>query len=456
MKNWGFVLISILVLITFISCGRSKEYKLFSACLEEDAPAVQILLDEGVLPDSILYDNDREIIGNLYIQKKDMKFASNRERDQYLITFSLSPLGIISSIGNINIAKILLDAGADINKKSGSRSRTPLLLSTVDNNTDFSLFLSENNANINNVDSFGATALHYAVFNDNIIVVEKLLSLGADINKQNNEGATPLVYAVARENAADIELLELLLSSNADPNIQYNTSIGSINALYAAVSNNHVESAKVLLKFKSDHNIKDSNGRTVFDLAESNGFDDISEILKPYDRSGYKDYIFGMSVEQVKEKSPDLKSNKSFFGFYQGTYSLQYLYYNELITIVPNPLQYENGSITSYESEENDLIFYFLNRKLIAVSVTFVLENILPELKKQYGDISTVRGRSAYVGNTYQTATWNKEKNRIIVYDDSLGVEQITYIDKDWLQPLLDKTMAEFRKGQSNTRSRLD
>ena len=119
-------------------------------------------------------------------------------------------------------------------------------------------------------------------------------------------------------------------------------------------------------------------------------------------------------------------------------------------------MQYEYGKLSYYKSEQNDLQFYFLNDKLIAVELTFRNENIISELKQRYGNVSPISG-SLPVYYNYQTATWDKEPNRIIVWEQgNTGIETVTYIDKKWLSPLLNKTIEVIKRGTSNTRSRLD
>jgi len=126
-----------------------------------------------------------------------------------------------------------------------------------------------------------------------------------------------------------------------------------------------------------------------------------------FSQSGYRDYTWGMSVDQVKAKCPDLVQ-KDLIRWAAPTSALMYLYNSEFVTTIPNPLKQETGTITNYESEKNELDCYFLNGKLIAVEITFWQENIIAELKKQYGNVSPVSG--SYGNYRYQTAAWNKKQ----------------------------------------------
>jgi hypothetical protein len=170
-------------------------------------------------------------------------------------------------------------------------------------------------------------------------------------------------------------------------------------------------------------------------------------------QNGYKDYTWGMSIDQVRAKCSDL-SQKQLIRWAAPTYALMYSHYSEFVSTIPNPLGQELGTITNYESQKNEQEFYFLNGKLIAVEISFWQENILDDLKKQYGNVNPVSG---FYGNyRYQTASWNKEANRVIVWELNAPLEYVTYIDKNWLTPLLNKTLDAFKKEKSSTRSRLD
>ena len=69
-------------------------------------------------------------------------------------------------------------------------------------------------------DSFGGTALHAAMFQDNMDIVEKLINYGFDINaKGTSNGYTPLHDAVWADN---LPAAKLLIDHGADPNITNN------------------------------------------------------------------------------------------------------------------------------------------------------------------------------------------------------------------------------------------
>ena len=62
-------------------------------------------------------------------------------------------------------------------------------------------------------DTFGDTALHYAVTRSSKVAAEILLEYGANVNLQNKQRLTPI--SLASKNG-DLELLPILLEKGAD------------------------------------------------------------------------------------------------------------------------------------------------------------------------------------------------------------------------------------------------
>ncbi|KAJ5385292.1 hypothetical protein N7517_003203 [Penicillium concentricum] len=119
-----------------------------------------------------------------------------------------------------DIAKLLLDHGADVNARN-RKGRTPLHLaasSPTQGEILTGMYLSYK-ANINAADDDGFTPLHLAVSNPasvaNTQVIEQLLMFGADVNAGISMGYTPLHSAVDNCAVAN-EVVELLFRYGAD------------------------------------------------------------------------------------------------------------------------------------------------------------------------------------------------------------------------------------------------
>ena len=94
----------------------------------------------------------------------------------------------------------------------------------------------------------GTTALHWAVYNDDLTLVQRLLEAGAEPNAANDYGATPLSEAAVAANTA---VIEALLEAGADARTAGKD--GETPLMVIARSNN-VDAARLLLEHGADVN----------------------------------------------------------------------------------------------------------------------------------------------------------------------------------------------------------
>ncbi|WP_339049852.1 Dot/Icm T4SS effector AnkH/LegA3 [Rickettsiella endosymbiont of Xylota segnis] len=97
-------------------------------------------------------------------------------------------------------------AGADI-EETDEYGFSPLIEATIANKNDVVALLLEYGAAIDNADTTGRTALHWAVDNHNLALCELLLANKADANAYTTAGQAVLVYPLLRQ---QIELKKLL------------------------------------------------------------------------------------------------------------------------------------------------------------------------------------------------------------------------------------------------------
>ena len=102
----------------------------------------------------------------------------------------------------------------------------------------------------------GNSLVHFAIENQNLTILNALLSLGnkPNLNVLNEEGASPLAYAAMLN---FVDGLEPLLKHGADPNF---CSQGGRTALHYTAVNNTREAAKILLKNNADINKANEEG----------------------------------------------------------------------------------------------------------------------------------------------------------------------------------------------------
>src|SRR5438876_7046648 len=75
--------------------------------------------------------------------------------------------------------------------------------------------LLQQKADVNARQADGATALHWAVYKDDLETADLLIAAGANVHAKNRTGATPLYLACLSGNAS---IIERLLKAGADAN----------------------------------------------------------------------------------------------------------------------------------------------------------------------------------------------------------------------------------------------
>jgi uncharacterized protein len=209
----------------------------------------------------------------------------------------LTPLTLAAREGDVELARILVDAGADVNAVAGD-GKTALAIAAFNGNYDFASFLVDRKADVNRADAQRFTPLFWAVDRRNMEtapnfpwmvtadpmpLIRKLLDAGANPNALVNntprarmrEGSPRIVFATALMRAAfaaDLELVKLLLERGADPKIvsRDNETMLSAAAGLAFVHGYHrskspeerLEVVKLFVKLGNDVNWADDYGIT--------------------------------------------------------------------------------------------------------------------------------------------------------------------------------------------------
>ncbi|WP_163710151.1 acyltransferase family protein [Mangrovibacterium lignilyticum] len=94
--------------------------------------------------------------------------------------------------GNLDAVKQLVNQGIDINLTEPEGGSTPLILAALFNKPDIAKFLIDNGADLNFRNNDGSTALHTAAFFCRTEIVSQLLEHGADSAVRNSAGSTAL------------------------------------------------------------------------------------------------------------------------------------------------------------------------------------------------------------------------------------------------------------------------
>ncbi len=217
------------------------------------------------------------------------------------------PLDVAANAGQIEMVEFLLDRGADIDRKDNNGS-CPLSFASRAGHADVMRLLIERGADLAAVHEDGASGiLLQSSFRGSPEVIALLIERGADVNYAQHRGATPLMYAcrsgnaaVARsliEHGADLnraeengltalhhaaeqgraELVTLLMNAGASAKAR-ELSFGR-TPVHAAVLSGQAAVIQALVDGGAALGIRDHAGRTPVDLARKHGHGALSELL---------------------------------------------------------------------------------------------------------------------------------------------------------------------------------
>lgn len=133
--------------------------------------------------------------------------------------------------------------------------------------------LVQDRVDINGSQVDGMTALHWAVYHDDLETAQLLVKAGADVKVANRYGVTLLSLACTNGNLA---IVELLLEAGADPNA---TLRGGETALMIAARTGKRLPVKALLSRGADVNAKERRGQTALMWAAAEGHADVVAVL---------------------------------------------------------------------------------------------------------------------------------------------------------------------------------
>jgi ankyrin repeat protein len=95
---------------------------------------------------------------------------------------------------------------------------------------------------VNQTSADGTTALHWAVYRNNLSLVEKLIAAGANVNAKNQYGSSPMSEAAV---VGNVEVIRKLLAAGADAE---SANADGQTALMIVSRTSNVEAARLLLK----------------------------------------------------------------------------------------------------------------------------------------------------------------------------------------------------------------
>ena len=214
-----------------------------------------------------------------------------------------TPLHLAAMIDSAEIAKYLIEKGADINAVRND-NYTPLILA----GTKVTKLLIEKGADINYATPDGTTAIYYALENKDRNVFECLLDAGAKLPSPGTYGADRAIESAIRmgsmkfletylqkgagidfENNARMTLLHFAVESSSAELVSKLIALGAkVNKgdiygwtpLHSASYKGNLRVVELLIQNGSDKNARTIDGKSPFNLAAEEKKDDVADYLK--------------------------------------------------------------------------------------------------------------------------------------------------------------------------------
>lgn len=159
-----------------------------------------------------------------------------------------SALHIACQLGNLDIVRLLCNAGADVRQLRDDRA-TPLFNAAQGGHPDVVDFLLEFDPGCKDVPrQSGATPMFVAAQMGFTNIVRRLWKAHADVNKARDDGANPLFVAAQNGHSATVRQL-------GESGAALNFAMGDgATPLFVAAQNGHVATVKLLWSFGADLN----------------------------------------------------------------------------------------------------------------------------------------------------------------------------------------------------------
>ncbi|ADG72768.1 ankyrin repeat domain-containing protein [Brachyspira murdochii] len=205
----------------------------------------------------------------------------------------------VNANNSLELVKVLLNSGANPNivySDPEEGSFTILDRSLYYNNFEIFKTLVENGANINKVNDRGEPLIVDAIRRERFDIVKYLVEKGIDPTmKYTDYRNIPFSLLAAAVNNNDTKIAEYLIDKGADVNTKAiidnymengmtsnykDNSKEAVNLILAAIENGNTSLVKLLIEKGANTSVVDKDGKTIFDLAKEQGYDDILALEK--------------------------------------------------------------------------------------------------------------------------------------------------------------------------------
>ncbi|XP_033118085.1 transient receptor potential cation channel subfamily A member 1 homolog isoform X1 [Anneissia japonica] len=180
------------------------------------------------------------------------------------------PLHIAAKFGYLQIVKLLIENGADIDAKNEEEQTPAHLAALYGKYRTVKELVNHDPTVVDDEDEYSNTPLHLASQEGHFKVVQVLIAAGAEITARNQNQWTPLDCAASNGWRKTAEVL-LEADCPVDPIDKAKTT-----PLHLACKNGHLEVVKLLLEWKASLSLKDIDNKNCLDLAIENSKKDVA------------------------------------------------------------------------------------------------------------------------------------------------------------------------------------
>jgi len=264
--------------------GKSKFFK---AIADGDVVTVKKMLAEGVNPNSFKLFQDSPL--NEACARGDVEMA------KCLIEagadINNGALNRAAQGGHADLLRLLIQLGADTNKLIAGT--TPLHVAAMFKQPESIEVLLQAGGRVNERGLHGRTPLYWAVQEGSLEAVRKLLNAGADPDLPDNEGDTPLISVgiVPTNPELMVELIDagadmrprarVVNAQSEETHLNLETRNSDKNTLLMiAAKDGRLRAVERLISAGVDLNKTNNEGRTALMLASINGHTDVVRCLQ--------------------------------------------------------------------------------------------------------------------------------------------------------------------------------
>jgi ankyrin repeat protein len=182
-----------------------------------------------------------------------------------------TPLIIAANTGNVAIARLLIEKGANVNARTTStNASTVLCFAAQKDDPDLLDVLVQHGAQINARGQNGLTALYVAVMRNNERSVKYLIAKGARLDQLAYMDARGHLYTALMVAAfnGNVRLTELLLNNGA--NLEKRNNFGNTALMEAALAP-QPEQLKFMIEHGANVNARSPKGHTALTYAVESG-----------------------------------------------------------------------------------------------------------------------------------------------------------------------------------------